>query len=46
MSNRHVVDQLADVRQQIKRLQEEETYLRNELEQPGADLNGDEWSKG
>jgi len=43
MSNRHVVDQLADVRQEIKRLQEEETYLRHELEQPGADLQGDEY---
>ena len=43
MSNRHPVDKLADIRAEIKRLQEEETWLRHELEQPGADLHGDEY---
>jgi hypothetical protein len=42
-ANRHVVDQLADVRQEIKRLQYEETFLKQQLEQPGADLQGDEF---
>lgn len=43
MSNRHLVDQLADLREQRKRLDEEEAYLRQALEQPGADLQGDEY---
>ena len=41
--NRHPVDKLADIRAEIKRLQEEEIWLRHELEQPGADLEGDEY---
>ena len=41
--NRHPVDALADIRREIKRLQEEETFLRAELEQPGASLEGDEF---
>jgi hypothetical protein len=43
MRNRHPVDALGDIRAEIKRLQEEETYLRAELEQPGANLKGDEY---
>jgi hypothetical protein len=43
MSNRHVVDQLADTRAEIKRLQDEEAYLKQQLEQPGANLQGDEY---
>jgi hypothetical protein len=42
-TNRHKVDRLADIRMQRKFLDEEEMLLRHELEQPGADLQGDEF---
>jgi capsule polysaccharide export protein KpsE/RkpR len=43
MSNRHPVDELADTRAEIKRLQDNEAYLRQQLEQSGANLKGDEY---
>ncbi len=47
MSNRHLVDSLADVRAQIKALQEREAELRDALlqmaEACGPRIAGDEW---
>ncbi len=47
MTNRHSVDQLADVRAQIKALQEREAELRDALlqmaEACGPKIAGDEW---
>ncbi len=43
MSNRHKVDILGDLKQQIKILQEQADCLIEELKEKGADLNGDEF---
>ena len=42
-SNRHPVDALADLRAEIKALQERETALRQVLLVDDADLVGNEW---
>ena len=42
-TNRHAVDQLADVRAEIKALETREKELRDALLAPGADLSGDEF---
>jgi hypothetical protein len=42
-ANRHLVDRLADVREEIKRLQAVEAEIRDALLEDGADLRGDEW---
>jgi hypothetical protein len=41
--NRHPVDELADVRDEVRHLQEREGELRKVLLQPGASLTGDEY---
>lgn len=41
--NRHPVDELADVRAEIKALQAREALLKAVLEDGGADTVGDEW---
>jgi hypothetical protein len=43
MQNRHPVDQLADVRAEIKRLEATEADLRRSLLVEGADLEGEEF---
>jgi hypothetical protein len=40
--NRHPVDELADVRAEIKRLEERESELQEALLKPGAELVGEE----
>src|SRR4029077_15998416 len=42
-TNRHPVDELADVRAERRRLEEREAELRNILLAHGADLDGDDY---
>jgi hypothetical protein len=42
LANRHPVDQLADVRAEIKELEKREAALRGQLLAEGADLSGGE----
>ncbi len=42
--NRHIVDQLADVREQIKLLKEQEEFLKNKIVSMGQNtVSGDEY---